>query len=102
PTKSSSERRGLRNVIRVGKRYGDDELWDIPTEDKRYGKLTAFPRVGRSSKWATNDDESAGRRSGPNGMWFGPRIGRSPPKIIDRGDSNLWTYVLLNQGEQTN
>ncbi|XP_018563708.1 uncharacterized protein LOC108905363 [Anoplophora glabripennis] len=92
-------RRGLQNVIRVGKRYGDDDLWDFPTEDKRFGKLMAFPRVGRSSTSWTADENTEKRSDSNSGIWFGPRIGRSSSKIED---GSPWTYILWNSDKPLN
>nr|CAH7715469.1 unnamed protein product [Callosobruchus chinensis] len=84
-TPKSAKRRGI-SLLRVGKRYGESFYpWNIQTEEKRLKTLVTFPRIGRSphpSGGAAGGafDDQDGKRSdanGQNGMWFGPRIGRT-------------------------
>ncbi|KAJ8922880.1 hypothetical protein NQ315_007915, partial [Exocentrus adspersus] len=91
-TTRSHVRRGLQNLIRVGKRFGEDELlWE--SEDKRFPKLMVFPRIGRSSTSWSEDENAEKRKESNTGMWFGPRIGRSPS---DLADTTLWAYIFWN------
>ncbi|KAJ6633687.1 Cardio acceleratory peptide 2b [Pseudolycoriella hygida] len=66
-----------------------DEYEDFPHEVKRFG-LIPFPRVGRSDRYLTkeaiNNLLKRGAQGGGNGMWFGPRLGRTQKRNSEMRD----------------
>ncbi|CAH1965687.1 unnamed protein product [Acanthoscelides obtectus] len=115
-TPKSAKRRGI-SLFRVGKRYGDSFYpWNIQTEEKRLKTLVTFPRIGRSPEQATSGgaigaafDDPEGKRSdanGQNGMWFGPRIGRTlhddePGSMAPSSGTSPWITAVRDAQEKS-
>lgn len=69
---------------------------DYPHEVKRLG-LIPFPRVGRSDRYLTKEAIKnllkRGAQAGGNGMWFGPRLGRTQKRNTEIRDSMQGDHV---------
>jgi len=88
--RSDPELYSLENSYNMG-----DEYEDYPHEVKRLG-LIPFPRVGRSDRYLTKEAiKNLLKRGaqGGNGMWFGPRLGRTQKRNSEIRDSMQGDHV---------
>ncbi|XP_060531856.1 uncharacterized protein LOC132705339 isoform X2 [Cylas formicarius] len=91
----TAPRRRFLSPVRTGKRSIDS---DEEIEMKRAAKFVVFPRVGRigTNMWDLSEFGNSLQKRGDesksnNGIWFGPRIGRSSD--VDEGNYP-WTFKI--------
>jgi len=89
--RSDPELYSLENSYNMGEEYED-----YPHEVKRLG-LIPFPRVGRSERYLTKEAIKnllkRGAQGGGNGMWCGPRLGRTQKRNFETRDSMQGDHV---------